>query len=92
MIRYTQTIRRPLSTNCLSVFDHFVGLALKELLYLSHMSYDFNSTKYISVQAPDKVVGVLLNQCGNRGMIENSEKNTTKNVREKLLLIENKWL
>ena len=31
MIKHTQTIRRLLLTNCLSVFDHFVGLALKEL-------------------------------------------------------------
>ena len=31
MITYTQTIRRLLSTNCLSVFDHFVDLALKGL-------------------------------------------------------------
>ena len=27
----TQTIRQLLSTNCLSVFDHFIGLALKGL-------------------------------------------------------------
>ena len=31
MVKYTQTIRRQKPTNCLSVFDHFVGLALKEL-------------------------------------------------------------
>ena len=31
MVKHTQTIRRLLQTNCLSVFDHFVGLALKEL-------------------------------------------------------------
>ena len=31
MIKNTQTIRRLLPKNCLSVFDHFVGLALKEL-------------------------------------------------------------
>ena len=29
MVKYTQSIRRLLPTNCLSVFDHFVGLALK---------------------------------------------------------------
>ena len=29
MVKHTQTICRLLSTNCLSVFDHFVGLALK---------------------------------------------------------------
>ena len=31
MVKDTQRIRRPLSTNCLSVFDHFVGLAFKSL-------------------------------------------------------------
>ena len=31
MVKHTQTIRRQLPTNCLSVFDHFVGLALKVL-------------------------------------------------------------
>ena len=32
MVKHTQTIRRLLPTNCLSVFDHFVGLALKGLI------------------------------------------------------------
>ena len=31
MIKHTQTICRLLPTNCLSVFDYFVGLALKGL-------------------------------------------------------------
>ena len=31
MVKHTQTIRRLLPTNCLSVFDHFVGLTLKGL-------------------------------------------------------------
>ena len=31
MVKHTQTIRRQKATNCLSVFDHFVGLALKGL-------------------------------------------------------------
>ena len=31
MAKHSQTIRRLLPTNCLSVFDHFVGLALKWL-------------------------------------------------------------
>ena len=29
MVKHTQPVRRPM--NCLSVFDHFWGLALKEL-------------------------------------------------------------
>ena len=31
MVKHTQTIRRQKFTNCLSVFDHFVRLALKGL-------------------------------------------------------------
>ena len=31
MIKHTQAIRWQKQTNCLSVFDHFVGLALKGL-------------------------------------------------------------
>ena len=31
MVKHTETIRRQQLTNCLSVFDHFVGLALKWL-------------------------------------------------------------
>ena len=31
MVKHTQTIRWLVLTNCLSVFDHFVGLTLKGL-------------------------------------------------------------
>ena len=31
MVKHTQTIRRLLQANCLSVFDRFVGLTLKKL-------------------------------------------------------------
>ena len=31
MVKHTQTIRRQQPTNCLSVFDYFVGLVLKRL-------------------------------------------------------------
>ena len=31
MVKHAQSIRRQLRTNCLSVFDHFVGLVLKGL-------------------------------------------------------------
>ena len=31
MVKRTQAIRRLLPTNCLSMFDHFVGLTLKGL-------------------------------------------------------------
>ena len=32
MVKHTQTIRRLLPTNCLSVFDQFVGMTLKGLM------------------------------------------------------------
>ena len=31
MVKHTQIVCRMLTTNCLSVFDHFVGLAYKGL-------------------------------------------------------------
>ena len=34
MVKHTQTVHRQQPTNCLSMFDHFVGLALKELTYV----------------------------------------------------------
>ena len=34
MVKHTQAIRRQQPTNCLSVFDHFLGLALKGLTVL----------------------------------------------------------
>ena len=33
MVKHTQTIRRQKWTNCLSVFDHFVCLGLKGLIF-----------------------------------------------------------
>ena len=45
MFKHTQTIRQLLLTNCLIVFDHFVGLALRGLtsmllfIYVMQLSY-----------------------------------------------------
>ena len=33
LVKHSETIRQLLPTNCLSVFGHFVGLALKGLTY-----------------------------------------------------------
>ena len=51
MVKHTQTIRRLLPTNCLSVFDHFVGLEL--LLYnsgniISRLFRLFQSKRFLS--------------------------------------------
>ena len=42
MVKHTQTIQRQQPTNCLSVFDHFVWLALKGLIE------DFNNCKPVT--------------------------------------------
>ena len=41
MVKHTQTIRRkqPTNLNCLSVFDHFVELTLKRLIF-APLTYD----------------------------------------------------
>ena len=38
MVKHTQTIRRQQPMNCLSVFDHFMGLALKGLTVLGGLA------------------------------------------------------
>ena len=54
MVKHTQTIRQQIETNCLSVFDHFVELALKglsethsiaELLKIHHLHIEHD--KYL---------------------------------------------
>ena len=55
MVQHTQTIRRLLPMNCLSVFNHFLGLALKGLNILTEtllkgmsLTYE-NLTRFMSV-------------------------------------------
>ena len=36
MVKRTQTIRRQQPMNCLSMFDYFVGLGFKELIYFTN--------------------------------------------------------
>ena len=45
MVEHTQIIRRQQPTNCLSVFDHFMGLALKDLIHFSSVLYFYSSYK-----------------------------------------------
>ena len=47
MVKHTQTIRRLLPMNCLSVFDHFLGLALNGLMNPSIIHSTIRS-KYLS--------------------------------------------
>ena len=43
MVKHTQTIRRQFADDCLSVFDHFIGLALKGLRQNPDCLYTFKS-------------------------------------------------
>ena len=54
MVKHIQAIRRLLPTNCLSVFDHFVGLALTGLMFqpsrLIKLTYG-SLSKYIALNS-----------------------------------------
>ena len=47
MVKHTQTIRWQQLTNCLSVFDHFVKLALKVLSWISTTLTRFIPVLYV---------------------------------------------
>ena len=48
MVKHTQTIRWLLPTNCLSVFDHFVELALKGLK--NYSDFHFTPSDFFTLQ------------------------------------------
>ena len=55
MDKHTQKIRWQQPRNCLSVFDHFVGLALKGLSNVTRCSDDFkeNRGKLVRLNTPN---------------------------------------
>ena len=57
MVKHTQTIRRQQPTNCLSVFDHFVGLALKGLKFSNPFQFS-PIFHFYSLENPQKTSGV----------------------------------
>ena len=61
MVKHTQTIRQQQPTNCLSVLDHFVGLALKGLNFLIKSS---SSSQMLDlVQFPLSYQDICLGHC-----------------------------
>ena len=48
MVEHSQTVRRVLVTKCFSVFDYFVGLAIKGLwyMYISNKPFLVNDTVF----------------------------------------------
>ena len=59
MVKHTQTICRLLPTNCLSVFDHFVKLALKGLKFVNQNFLPFE-IKYFGKNASMYFNGVFI--------------------------------
>ena len=49
MAKHTQVIRQLLPKNCLSLFDHFVGLALKGLILFDAIPNDAFCLRYCPV-------------------------------------------
>ena len=48
MVKQTQTVHRLLPTNCLSAFDHFMGLGFKGIKCNDSVSYDVAFTSFRS--------------------------------------------
>ena len=46
MVKQTQEIRRQKPTNCLRVFDHFMGLARKGLTFQSESTFSVGKMFY----------------------------------------------
>ena len=63
MVKHTQTIRRLLPINCLNVFDHFKGLALKRLK--CEKSWDVIRKIYIDSYCLSVVMDSL---CGDKNV------------------------
>ena len=55
-----KTIRQQQPTNCLSVFDHFVGLAIKRLIFWRGLSCTFRHVQ-ICVKYPEVLQDHLIN-------------------------------
>ena len=49
MVKHTQVIRRQKPTNCLSVFDHFLGLTVKVLKNICKVSDEYIPIKLFGV-------------------------------------------
>ena len=58
MVKHIETIRRQQSTNCLSVFDYFVKLALKGLIVL--FAKIVNGLKSLTIFAKSFILDVWL--------------------------------
>ena len=67
MVKLTQIIRRLLPTICLSVFDHFVGLALNGFMLIHKIINVINLLIYyiVNIQMVYKILNMLMHKIIN---------------------------
>ena len=77
MVKHTQTIRQQLPTNYLSVFDHFMGLALKGLISMQSLPGDNFETESLTYTAPKIWIQVCSEskESGSEANFKNKIKN-----------------
>ena len=62
MVKNTQTIRRLLPTNCLSLFDHFMGLALEGLRRHGVNPFHLTGVSLYLLKTPEKVFFLMFSR------------------------------
>ena len=84
MVKHTQTNRRLLPTNCLSVFGHLVGLALKVLIFTYNI-YNSRLNNNLNFQSLKCVISGT--KCIEEA-ISHDDINKTRKISNKWILIE----
>ena len=87
MVKHTQTICRQQPVNCLSVLDHFVGLALKRLMLWQVLA---QRSKFVSAVGKCRGISPFYSIClGNK----NAEAVKFLEIKKKVFLeLKNKFL
>ena len=90
MVKHTQTIRREQATNCLSVFDHFVGVAVKGLSNRYETSYYFLKSDVVKMVTRLRIFSdiskVFKKTLFGVKVLRDNYVNITENVFSKLLV------
>ena len=69
MVKHTQTTRRILLMNCLSVFNHFVGLTLKELVFSCSVAISTIQISHAAVAMGKELMDVVLYNINNYNVV-----------------------
>ena len=69
MVKHTQTTRRMLLMNCLSVFNHFVGVTLKELVFSCSVAISTIQISHAAVAMGKELMDVVLYNINNYNVV-----------------------